>query len=891
MKRVIDISGEWELFCDKTKKEPFPEFFYDKIILPDTLSRACKTEKSEEVLYDSLTDIYKFEGFAWFQKKIYFRDIKDDETAELFLERTRKTKVFFDGKFLGQRNSLCTPHRYILPSGCGEHILTILVDNTDYPTCGGHMTSCDTQTNWIGITGKMEIRIYGSVYCKNIMVDTNCMSSGVRVVADVCGKKEGIAHIYIDGMERVSVLYDDSKIDAVYKPSEKLKLWDEYNRNIYTLKIEVEGDLSCADFGLRRIDTEGLKLKINKREVFLRGKHDGMIFPINISAPTDVEAWTEVMSTAMEYGINHYRFHTCCPPDAAFEAADRLGIYMEPELPFWGTIKSVQDEDFNEDEYNFLLQEGFNILREFGNHPSFIMMSMGNELWGNREVIEKMLSDYKTYDNRRLYSSGSNNFQFCPEVFKNEDVFSGVRLGKERLIRGSYAMCDAPLGFVQTDLPNTVHNFDSMIFPEKKTEAQKKTSEDFIDIQYKTQTRRVKALSVDNDVMQIGVPVISHETGQYAMYPDFNERSKYNGSLQPFYLDKWKQELEKRKLFHMSDKFFKASSQLSFACYKLEIEAAMKSRYLSGFQLLDLQDFTGQGIALVGILNSFMKSKGIVEADVFRGFCGDFVVMAGFRKFVYTVGETIKAQIFVSCTRQDIEPCDIRCFVNEKEYCSFRFYPQEDRVSTIGMFEFDTSTFLESSKICVTFENEDGSVKNSYEIWIYTDSDIVISETYIEYLSEKIHICSTDKEAQRYIESGEKAFVVLPFDDESVKVSYCTDFWNYHMFSYISKSMSKPLPIGTLGLCIDDKNIAMKHFLSSYYTTPQWYDVIVNSHCKVLDGDASDVIVEAIDNTDHFRRLGILFRKNDILHCTCQIWKKPDSISIKKFTESILKLI
>ena len=70
----------------------------------------------------------------------------------------------------------------------------------------------------------------------------------------------------------------------------------------------------------------------------LRGKHDGLIFPKTGYAPTDVNEWLRVLGIAKSYGINHYRFHTCCPPDAAFTAADLLGIYMEPELPFWGTI-------------------------------------------------------------------------------------------------------------------------------------------------------------------------------------------------------------------------------------------------------------------------------------------------------------------------------------------------------------------------------------------------------------------------------------------------------------------------------------------------------------------------------------------------------------------------
>lgn len=891
MKRVIDISGEWKLFCDKNKNQKCPEVYDEKIILPDNLSRTGKTKKSEEITYNSLTDIYKFEGFAWFQKKIYLDNLKCGETVELFLERTRKTTVFFDGELIGSENSLCTPHRYVLPSINGEHILTICVDNTDYPTCGGHMTSCDTQTNWSGITGKIELRIYGKTYCKNIKVDTNCMKNEVHLTADVYGEKSGTVEVYIDGMCHMEYTYDNGRIDAVYTPDIKLGLWDEYNHNIYTLKIRTDDDLACVDFGLRRLETESTELKINNNTIQLRGKHDGMIFPLNVSAPTDAESWIKVMKTAMEYGINHYRFHTCCPPEAAFIAADHLGIYLEPELPFWGTIKSHDEPDYNLQEHEFLIREGFRILDEFGNHPSFILFSMGNELWGNRDTIEKMLLDYKTYDNRRLYSSGSNNFQFCPEVFKNEDVFSGVRLSRERLIRGSYAMCDAPLGFVQTDIPNTVHSFDRMIHLQNNISDDAENADEYIDIQYKTQTKRVKMSEVSHEENDINIPVISHETGQYAMYPDFKERTKYTGSLQPFYLDHWKKQLIDKNMFSMSEKYFKASSALALECYKLEIEAAMKSEYLSGFQLLDLQDFTGQGVALVGILNSFMESKGIVSPKAFRGFCGDFVLMAAFEKFVYKAGEEIRAQILVSCCDPEVTGENINCFIDGKLHDVFRFTPTKKRVNKIGQFVLDTSVFSESVKLNITLESENKKISNSYVLWIYNDNDIIISDNKIEYQSEKVYICHTESEASEYIGSKKKAIVIDMPDSDSVEVSYCTDFWNYKMFSSISKSMSKPLPTGTLGLCIDDENIAMKAFLSEYYTTPPWYDIIANSHCKEIKDKDVQIIVEAIDNTENFRRLAVLYRTNGILHCTCQIQNMPDSISIKKFTESILKLL
>ena len=62
-------------------------------------------------------------------------------------------------------DSLNAPHIYDIGESlrAGENTITIMVDNTDYPTNGGHMTSQDTQTNWNGITGEISVRIYEDV--------------------------------------------------------------------------------------------------------------------------------------------------------------------------------------------------------------------------------------------------------------------------------------------------------------------------------------------------------------------------------------------------------------------------------------------------------------------------------------------------------------------------------------------------------------------------------------------------------------------------------------------------------------------------------------------------------------------------------------------------------
>ena len=138
---------------------------------------------------------------------------------------------------------------------------------------------------------------------------------------------------------------------------------------------------------------------------------------------------------------------------------------MEPQLPFWGTMTAPGEEGHNDTEQSYLIEEGFRMMKYFGNHASYCMMSLGNELWGSKERISEILAAYKAVDTRHLYTQGSNNFQHTPVILPEEDFFVGVRLSKNRLFRGSYGMCDAPLGHVQSAEPSTRKNYDEAILP------------------------------------------------------------------------------------------------------------------------------------------------------------------------------------------------------------------------------------------------------------------------------------------------------------------------------------------------------------------------------------------------------------------------------------------
>lgn len=877
----IDLSGQWQVKLDAEKQETMPQAYPETMMLPGTTSAAGLGMPNPAKETGCLTDAYRFEGAAWFMRTFTAGDWTGEQTM-LTLERTRKSTVYLDGRPIGHQESLCTPHRYFLPPvHAGEHTLVIRVDNTDYPTRGGHLTSPDTQSNWNGITGEISLTVAHTLLT-DLTVRPDLRRGCLRVHGHIIGAPDGVAGIVLPGQMEHLLPYRRGVLDGECPLKGNEAFWDEAHPEIHTISIDLDGDVYETTFGLRDVRTLGRRLLINGRETFLRGKVDNLLYPKTGYTPTDVASWMTILGIAKEYGINHYRYHTACPPDAAFTAADLLGVYMAPELPFWGTVAEEGEEGYDERERDLLFQEGFRILREYGHHPSFLWLSLGNELWGSKDVLNRMMRAYREADDTKLYSSGANNYQFVPDVLDEENVFVGVRLGRERLIRGSYAMCDAPQGIVQTTAPESVSNYDASIVPEtlgQSGEAGK------VQIQYGTGVKEVDAQSADALIPD--VPVISHEVGQYVFYPDFSEIPHYTGPLKPRNIEAMRENLERAGLYGEHEAFFRQTGHLAVDCYKREIETLLRSREVSGFQLLDLQDYTGQGTALVGVLNAMMENKGLISAEEWREFCAGTVVLGEFASFTGMMGEDIRFDVQISeCDPEKQHTC-IRCTLMDGERelyaCDVAPGARHGRLTDAVSVTFPAECYRDAmqeriTRLTVALTLADGT-RNHYPIWLIPPVDIRITREGIEKDGRMVAFVSAEEKA-------DGAAIVVPSAEGQLPAEYCTDFWCYPMFRSISESMGKPVPVGTMGLSIDTASPLLKRFAQEDYTTPAWYAILQTAHVKRLPADIRPA-VQMIDNTERCARLGILYQQDGLWYLTARLWEKPDDPTVRALAWSL----
>ncbi|MFS0869183.1 glycoside hydrolase family 2 TIM barrel-domain containing protein [Paenibacillus xylanilyticus] len=919
---IINLQGIWKLQLDENKlgvKLPYN----DTITMPNTTSHARKGKRNDLAEIGALTDEYTFEGWLWLEREFVVSEELEGKHCCLHLERTRVTTVWIDDIPLGTRNSLNTPHEYVLKKGlsAGTHTIKIKVDNTNYPTKGGHLTSKDTQTNWNGITGRIELRFSHAARMEEVQIYPDAMNKSITLSVNLSGETQGTAiavsaqsfAIYEQTSESAADKHqvaeriypcDNNENRLSYEFGDEALLWSDDAPHLYKLTITLRHengeilDMREMVIGLRDFKAKGDTFTVNERPTFLRGKHDGLIFPLTGYAPTDVNEWVRIMSISKSYGINHYRFHTCCPPEAAFVAADLLGIYMEPELPFWGTITDETDPNHNQAEQDYLIEEGLAILRTFGNHPSFVMMSLGNELWGSKERLNAILKKYKQYDSRHLYTQGSNNFQFTPVILEEEDFFSGVRFSRDRLIRGSYAMCDAPLGHVQTDLPSTMKDYDDHILPPEHSNLQDSVAEEQeIQIQYGTVSKTVKAAATDKE-LNPHLPVVSHEIGQYAMYPNFAEIEKYTGSIKAHNFEIFRERLQEKGMGHLADSFFHASGQLAVACYKEELEAAFRSERLAGFQLLDLQDFSGQGTALVGILDAFMDSKGLISAEEWRTFCSDAVLLARFEKYNYAAGEAFSASVELRYYRQvPLKGKTLKWHLTHESrvISEGEHLIKEDHMKPYQMLSSITATLpnvVEMTQVTLKLSISETDIYKTYELWIYPN------QNNIEFADAPVYRELNDEALQK-LEKGE-SILLLPALNKvanSIEGLYSTDFWCYPMFRSISESMNKPVPVGTLGLLIENEHEALQHFPSEKHSTYPWWNIVTHSRSVILDNFPADVqpIVQTIDNFERNHKLGLLFEvkvgKGKVLVGALDYDQLLSQIEGRQFIYSLLQYI
>ena len=888
----IPLEGNWGLQLDTAGAGIAPDWLTksctDSLFLPGTTDMGKKgTYNTDMTLTTSLSREYVFEGKALYTKQVDIPEEWDGTSVRLVMERTKPTTIWIDGKEVGANNDISTAQQYDLSSYLfpGTHTVAILVDNGKQAVPekvygSSHAYSASTQTNWNGIIGDFylesvplcgidDIQLYPDVAKKVV-------TARVTLRNPDKGAGKGILSFYAEAwntdkqhktpVQTVEVDWTKPEQELELALGDKALLWSEFTPSLYRFSVSLKTDQSVdteqATFGLRDFKTKGRQFTMNGKTTFLRGKHDACVFPLIAHTAMDVETWRHYFQVAKQYGINHYRFHSWCPPEACFEAADIEGIYLQPELPIWGNI-DIDDTEL----CDYLLKEGRNLHRAYSNHASFVMFGLGNEMSGE-EGLAMLIQTFKKEDNRHIYSSGSNNYLGFKGKQANEDYFTTCRVGREgdkqfnTHARASFSFADAyDGGYLNHTYPNSEMDFSSA------------------------------------NVL-CDVPIISHETGQFQVYPNYEEIKKYTGVLKPRNFEIFKKRLEEAGMINLAYDFMMASGKWSALLYRADIEMNLRTPEWGGFQLLDLQDYPGQGSAYVGILDAFMESKGLIAPEEWRHFCSEVVPLFCTEKFCWTNDEALTGEVEIAnYSESDLNSKQLSWTLTDRKQQVLDkgvlpLQVKQGELAKVGTLKPAIASVRKAEKVTLALSIDGTPYRNDYSLWIYpaADKEVAPSED----------ICVTDDlDAHlKYLTEGGKVLWFPSKDkhkDQTVGGLFQTDYWNYRMFRTICENLDRPVSPGTLGILTDPGHPALADFPTEFHTNWQWFPIIKQSYPMILDRLSDDYrpIVQVIDNVERNHKLGLLFEfkvgNGKLLVCMSDLKAVQDKPEARQFYRSILE--
>ena len=858
--QTINLAGTWQFAIDRNDRGVAEQWYNrsldDTIELPASMPQRLKGDDISVntrwvgSLYDSsyffnphmakyrkpgkdmkltffLTPDKHYVGVAWYQRTVTLQKYDKNSTYTLYLERPHiETTLFVNGKRVGMRNSLVVAHQYDVSQYLhqGDNTIAVRIDNRPETVNVGqdsHSITDQTQGDWNGIVGRIELQQTSNTHITDLQVYPDIDKQEALVKIAVVGKAKTKYKLTLNAYSNeVEGGYSDGTLSASVKlqsdttrfefsvPIKNMKLWDEFHPYTYTLTalLSVKNnsvDMIGTTFGMRKFEIRGKMFYVNGHEIQLRGTVENCDFPLTGYAPMDVDSWMKVFQRCRAYGLNHMRFHSYCPPEAAFIAADKVGFYLQPEGPSWPNHGVALGNGRPIDTY--LMEETIRMAKDYGNHPSFCMLACGNEPAGRWvDWVSKFVDYWKATDTRRVYTGASvgGSWQWQPK--SQYHVKAGAR-GLQWANRR----------------PDTMDDYTSTIG-------------------------------------QVAEPYVSHETGQWCVFPNFDEISKYTGVNKARNFEVFRDILNDNGMGSRAKQFMMAAGKLQAICYKYEIERTMRTPQYAGFQLLSLNDYSGQGTALVGVTDVFFDDKGYMTAPEFRAFCSPIVPLARIPKFTYTNNETFHADIllnqYADHTLLNISPTYTITSAGKPLHVG-RFPAQDWKIGNsipMGSIDFPLTSIKEAQKLTLTISLPGTEAENHWDFWVYPAE--VEEEVGNVWITDQF-----DEKAQSILKKGGKVLLTA-----AGKISYGKDVVQQFTPVFWNTSWFKMRPPHTTGILVENTHSIFDLFPTDYHSDLQWWELVNKAQVMQFSDFPNDFqpLIQSIDTWFLSRKIGMLFEAN-----------------------------
>ena len=772
-----------------------------------------------------LTRKHTFEGQAKISRRIQW-EVPEGKRVFVECERARHLRLLVNGREALLFSPACLSAPYVFEVtglATGEDEFVFLSDNS-YPgwprdaIVYSSAASDETQTNWNGLLGYVRLRVEEPDFISAVRVYPRGDTLDVWIAVDHQEAYHGMVRLASEALAEPAELSvhlepgeNEIRLQGL-KMRKNIRRWEIDEGNLYQLTVEMSGmEPKTVSFGVRDFRAENGCLTLNGRRIFLRGEANCAVFPETGCIPMDAEAWKSIIRRYQSYGVNCLRFHSHCPPEAAFIAADELGMLMQPELSHWNPTDAFASDEAKAYYETELTQ----ILKTLANHPSFVMLTLGNELHADEAghaFMDHLLGKAKEYDPTRLYANGSNPHYGAlgPDQSSGFFTASDDRGRQLRLTSAEFR------GKLNQEYPNARRNFDGEMDALRKDSPQ---------------------------------PVFSFEVGQYEALPDFDEIGAFQGVTSPENLKHIQRKVREKDLEKDWKRMVAATGKSALLCYRAEVEAALRTKDFSGISLLGLQDFPGQGTALVGMMNSHLQPKpyDFARPDRFRSFFRDALPLALLPRFTYTAGETLEADIQMANYGKTNFAGSCVWTLTGETFSDDGFLPiavaPAGGLTSLGALRINLPGMEQPEKLTLTlsFCGEE----NEYSLWVYPDVQPVCPENVYE--------CRTlDETAKRVLAAGGSVFLAPDATEaalpSSIPTQFSPDFWSVCTF---------PTQAGGMGQLIDEKHPLFRRFPTDDFSNWQWWPM-ANTRAMILP-ERVDAIVAEMDSYAFLRPMAKLF--------------------------------
>lgn len=416
-RQTISLNGDWHYIVDIQE-----EGYYDYRMKPMRWGffMNAKPQKPEDLIeYDfdasptmkvpgdwNTQDprLFFYEGTVWFERSFHYTKTPGRRVLLYFGGVNYDSHIYVNGKKAGHHTGGFTAFNFDVTDELkdGENFVVVKVDNKR------HADAVPTQIfdwwNYGGITRDVLLVEVSEHYLENYTLridnqDFKRMEFSARLNQALAGEKVRlrIPELKIDKTFETN---PEGVVVASWKASPKL--WSPEDPKLYHVELIYNEETLTDEIGFRSIRTEGKKLLLNGRPIFLKGisMHEEKAYGGGrANSTSDAHL---LLSWAKELGCNFVRFAHYPHNEHAVREAERMGILLWSEIPCYWTIAWTNESTYQ----NAQSQLRDMILRD-QNRANIIIWSIANETPHSAER-DRFLSRLSTYarslDSSRLIS-------------------------------------------------------------------------------------------------------------------------------------------------------------------------------------------------------------------------------------------------------------------------------------------------------------------------------------------------------------------------------------------------------------------------------------------------------------------------------------------------------